>query len=236
MCRASLQRAEGVGYRAATVVVAVKFDIAIDYITQIGDQIVSLQWVGNTNRISNADAINARQVHRAVHGHHIGEVAAECIFRAESGFHIVCLQEGDHLLANFDDLLQALAVAKLAHIARRADVDISAIDAAIHRQLCIVRIGADMCQQLEAARHIGERPDGVGTLWAGDRRRQLHVLHAESIQQRGYLALVIDSEMRTAKLLALAQGGVDEMKAVYRDVSVVHRVTRSHSEGFKDFS
>ena len=92
---AGLQRAEGVGYGATAVVVAVEFDVAADDIAQIGDQVVGLQRISHADSVSHAHAVDAGQIHGAVHCHDIGEVAAEGIFRAETRFHFVGFEVGD---------------------------------------------------------------------------------------------------------------------------------------------
>ena len=131
-------------------------------------------------------------------------------------------------LADIDDLLEAFAVAVLAHVIGSANVYISPVDPAIHRQPGVVQIGADMRQEFEFWLQFSDGLDRSRALRAGDRRRKLHVFDPELVEQSGDFALVFDREVRAAKLLALAQGGVDEIEALDGNVSVVHGDASSH--------
>ena len=183
--RAGLQGAPGVGDRAAAVIVAMKLDVAIDCLAQTADQTVRAQGVGDADRIRHADAIDAGKVHRAVDGEHVRQVAAEGVFGAKTRLDAPVLQPGDDFAAAVDDLLQAAPMAELPHVGRGADVDVHAIDTAIHRKARLVHARANVGQQAETTLHAGDGAQRGLALGAGQRRGQFHVFHAKGVQRRG---------------------------------------------------
>jgi hypothetical protein len=112
----------------------VKFDVAVHRLPQAANQMVGAQ----------IHIRSATPTHHALspsrdRPEHIRQIAAQAVFGAEARFDPLTFEPAYDLAADFDDLLQAFAMTVLAHIGRRADVDVYAIYAAVYRQAGLSR-------------------------------------------------------------------------------------------------
>ena len=80
MRRARSHRLEGVGDRAAGVVVTMKFDVAADDRAHVGDQLAHLGRAGDANRIGQPHTVDTRLIGGGVDAQEVGLIAPEGVF------------------------------------------------------------------------------------------------------------------------------------------------------------
>ncbi len=199
------QRAEGVGDGAAGVVVAVELDVAVHDAAQRAHELVHLQRIGDAHGVGDADAIDADLVDRAIDRQQVDQVAAEAVLAAEAHFQPTALDELDHFLRRFDDVLDVFAVRKLAQIAAGAEHDVDAVDAGVHRHARVAHVTAHVGENLGVEAKAGDTLDVGAALGAGGGRCELQVLHAKRVQKFGDLHLLVGVEEGVGELLALSQ-------------------------------
>ena len=207
---ARFQRAEGVGDRAAGVVVAVELDVAVDLPPQPPHQVIDLAGTRDAHRVRHTHPVHADLVHRAVGTDQVVQIAAERVLRAEPDLDIVRPDVLDHLDRRLDHLFHALAVGVLPQVAGRAEHDVDPVDAGFERQPRVVQVATGVRQYLGPEPEAGHPFAVVPAAATRGRRGQLEVLDPERVQQARDLHLLVAVEEGVGELLTLAQGRLDD--------------------------
>ena len=99
-----------------------------------------------------------------------------------------------------------------AEARRGGEEDVDAVDAGGDGVAGVVEVAAHVGEQAEAARLGGEEAEvGVG-LGRGDRGAELHVVDAERVEGGRDRELLLLREVGERELLALAEGGIDDVE------------------------
>ena len=113
---------------ATRVIVEVTFDIARNDTTKSPDEFVNLTRVGATDGISDTDTVYTDLVDSTVDGEEVDEVGSERVFRGETNFDTLGLDEFDNFDSRLDNVSNVLSVRVLAEERRSSDNDIYTVD------------------------------------------------------------------------------------------------------------
>ena len=190
----------------------VELDVAADIPPNQRHEVVDLRWRCHTDRVREADPIHAGAIDRAIDANQVGGVASEGVLGAETGFQPGATDLADHFGSDGDDLVDAHAVRDGPESGGRGDEHIDTVDAGVDRDTRVVEAATHVREEAKGAchpRHLAE----VGLrLRRSDRRRELHVIDAESIERGCDRELLLDREMGERELFALSERAVDDAK------------------------
>src|SRR5487761_1650544 len=184
---AGLECGQGVGDRAAGVVVAVELDV---------------------------DAVRSTRVLRAVHRQQLLAIGAEGVLAAEADLAAGAAYVFDDLAGDVDDLVERAAVAGAAQHLGGGEQHVDPVGASLQRPVDVLDRAAGVGEH-SRPRPAGHRRPEI-RLRLGRRRRggHLDVLHSKAVELGQDLQLLGGGEVGAGDLLALAEGRVHDGHAI----------------------
>lgn len=164
------------------------------------------------NGVSNTDSVHTDLVDGAVDGEEVDKVAAERVLGGETDLLALRLDVLDNLDSGVLDVCDVLAVAVLHQVAAGADNDIDTVNTGRDGQLGIVHVTSHVSEDLGLEAELADLLAVEAGLLTGGGRGELNVVDAKVVEGLGNLDLGSGVEEGVGELLALAEGGLDDLE------------------------
>ncbi|KAH3671919.1 hypothetical protein OGAPHI_000105 [Ogataea philodendri] len=207
-----LQSSVRVGNGASGVVVEMALDVARNNALQRLDKLVHLSWVGASNSVGNTNSVHTNLVDGLINIEQVHDVGSERVLGRESDLDTFGLDKLNHLHRRFGDVRHVLTVRVLSQELRSSNNNIDTINTSLDSNFCVVHVTSDMGQNLGFQSQLANRLAISPTLFRGDRRGQLDVVHSKIIQSLGNLYFLLGGEKGVGKLLTFSQSRFNQLE------------------------
>jgi len=164
------------------------------------------------NGVCDTDSVHTDLVDGAVDGEEVDEVAAERVLGGETDLLALRLDVLDDLDGGVLDVGDVLAVAVLHQVAAGADDNVDTVNTGRDGQLGVAHVASDVGEDLGLEAEVADGLAVEARLLAGGGRGELDVVDAEGIEGLGDLDLGLGVEEGVGELLALTEGGLDDLE------------------------
>jgi len=148
----------------------------------------------------------------AVDGEEIDKVAAERVLGGETDLLALRLDVLDDLDSSVLDVCDVLAVAVLHQVAAGANDDVDTVNTGRDGQLGVVHVASYVGEDLSLEAELADLLAVEARLLTGGGRGELDVVDTEFVEGLGNLDLSCGVEEGVGELLALAEGGLDDLE------------------------
>jgi hypothetical protein len=125
---ASLERGVGICDGHTGIIVQVDLNVTTDNTPERPNKFVNLTRVSTSDCIGDSHPIYANLIHGLVNREQVDQVRTERIFRRESDFDSLGLDEVDNFDGRFGDIIHVLSVREFTEEGRRSDDDVDTIN------------------------------------------------------------------------------------------------------------